>query len=136
MAETSGNGDLSRRSFLVAAGIAALGLAGLRALTRSRHHAPPASSPPEQPPAAPGGPSAHAQPPAEPSSPAQAPRLRAQVTDACFACGLCVQVCPAVFAMGEQSAEVTVAEVPAEAEGSCREAARDCPAQAIVVEAS
>ena len=132
MAETAREGDLSRRGFLIGAGVAALGLAGLRVLVE-RHEAPapvpsPLPVPPEPPASEAEAPAAAPEPP-----PARAP-LRARVTARCFACGLCVQTCPEVFRLGEAAAEVIVAEVPAEAEERCRQAARDCPAEAIVLQ--
>lgn len=52
----------------------------------------------------------------------------------CTACELCVDTCPEVFEMGEDIAQVKVDEVPADAEESCRQAADECPAEAIIIE--
>ncbi len=53
----------------------------------------------------------------------------------CLGCGLCVEVCPDVFDMNEDNkAEAKVDRVPPEAEGSCREAADQCPSSAIEIE--
>ena len=60
--------------------------------------------------------------------------MKVRVTDDCIGCGLCCDTCPEVFEMGDGVAEVIVDEVPAEAEESCRQAAEDCPAEAIVIE--
>ena len=60
--------------------------------------------------------------------------MKVTVTDDCIACGLCVDTCPEVFEMGDQLAEVTVEEVPEEAEEACRQAVEDCPAEAIIIE--
>jgi ferredoxin len=60
--------------------------------------------------------------------------MKVEVTDDCIACGLCVDTCPEVFEMGDEYAEVTVDAVPEEAEESCRQAAEDCPVEAIVIE--
>lgn len=54
--------------------------------------------------------------------------------DACVGCGLCVETCPEVFEMDEGVARVKVTEVPPESEASCREAAEDCPVEAIHIE--
>ena len=46
----------------------------------------------------------------------------------CLGCGLCVDVCPEVFEMDDDNtAQAKVDPVPPEAEGSCREAADQCP---------
>jgi ferredoxin len=60
--------------------------------------------------------------------------MKATVTDDCIACGLCCDTCPEVFEMGEELAEVLVDRVPEEAEESCRQAAEDCPTEAITIE--
>lgn len=131
MAETARDGDLSRRGFLVGAGVAALGLAGLRVLIERRDAPTPTPSPL---PAAPEPAASETEAPATaPEAPPARPRLRAQVTEMCFACGLCIQTCPEVFRLGDAAAEVIVAEVPAEVEERCRQAVRDCPAEAIVL---
>ena len=55
--------------------------------------------------------------------------------DLCTGCGLCPDICPEVFEMGDDDlAKVKVDPVPAEAEQSCREAAEQCPVEAISVE--
>ena len=53
--------------------------------------------------------------------------------DLCTGCGLCVAACPEVFDMSadDDVAVVIAAPVPAEAEDTCREAAADCPVEAI-----
>ena len=60
--------------------------------------------------------------------------MKASVTEDCIACGLCVDTCPEVFEMGDQYAEVIVDEVPEDAEETCRQAADECPAEAIVLD--
>ena len=52
----------------------------------------------------------------------------------CTGCGLCVDACPAVFEMDNAVAKVLVANVPEDALDTCREAAADCPAEAIKIE--
>ncbi len=54
--------------------------------------------------------------------------------DLCTVCMMCVDTVPEVFGMGDDVAEVTVSEVPAELEDQVREVADDCPADAIIVE--
>jgi len=54
--------------------------------------------------------------------------------ETCSACGLCADTCPEVFEMGEEIAQVIVDEVPAEHEESVRQAAEDCPVEAIIIE--
>lgn len=55
--------------------------------------------------------------------------------DLCLGCGICVEVCPEVFEMDDDSkAQAKVSPVSAEAEGSCRKAADQCPESAIKIE--
>jgi len=55
--------------------------------------------------------------------------------DLCTGCGLCVETCPQVFDMSdEEVAVVLVDEVPEDAEDDCRQAAADCPVDAITIE--
>lgn len=51
--------------------------------------------------------------------------------DLCTGCGLCVDTCPAVFEMDDAVAKVLVESVPANAQVNCREAADNCPVEAI-----
>jgi ferredoxin len=60
--------------------------------------------------------------------------MKATVDESCTACGLCVEACPEVFEMGDDIAQVKVAEVPEAAQDSCREAAEGCPVEAIRIE--
>lgn len=60
--------------------------------------------------------------------------MRVEVTEDCIACNLCVDACPEVFEMGDEFAEVIVDVVPEEAEESVRQAAEDCPSEAIIIE--
>jgi ferredoxin len=55
------------------------------------------------------------------------------ITEDCIACERCVEICPEVFEMGDSYAEVKVDTVPAEFEGAVREAAGECPVNAIIV---
>jgi len=54
--------------------------------------------------------------------------------DLCTACELCVETCPEVFEMDDDVAKVIVDIVPADSEDCAREAAEDCPAEAIIIE--
>jgi ferredoxin len=54
--------------------------------------------------------------------------------DLCTACGLCTDSVAQVFKMGKDVAEVINANVPANLENAVRDAASDCPAEAIIVE--
>jgi len=54
--------------------------------------------------------------------------------DLCTGCELCVSTCPEVFEMADDVAKVIVDVIPADSEDSAREAADDCPAEAIKVE--
>ena len=52
----------------------------------------------------------------------------------CSGCELCVETCPEVFEMGDDFAEVIVDKVPEDAQEACRQAAEDCPSEAIIIE--
>lgn len=52
----------------------------------------------------------------------------------CTGCELCVETCPEVFEMNDDVATVKGDEVPADAEDCAREAAEDCPSEAITIE--
>lgn len=55
--------------------------------------------------------------------------------DLCAGCGLCADTCPDVFQMDENStvAVVKVNEIPAGSVGFAKQAAEDCPVEAIKV---
>jgi len=54
--------------------------------------------------------------------------------DRCAGCGLCVEICPQVFEMGDDDkSKVKVDNVLAEAEDCCRDAAEQCPQEAIQI---
>jgi len=54
--------------------------------------------------------------------------------ETCIGCGLCAETCPEVFEMNDDKAHVKVDEVPAAAAESCKEAAENCPVEAIQIE--
>lgn len=54
--------------------------------------------------------------------------------DTCTGCTLCTQTCPEVFKMENDTAIVTADPVPSESEDTCRQAADDCPVDAINIE--
>jgi len=55
--------------------------------------------------------------------------------DVCIGCGLCVDICPEVFVMNADNiAETTQERVGAEIKDKCRDAATNCPVEAIVIE--
>ena len=52
----------------------------------------------------------------------------------CTGCGLCVDTCPTVFEMNDAVARVLVESVPEDALDTCREAADNCPVEAVKIE--
>lgn len=53
----------------------------------------------------------------------------------CQGCGVCVELCPDVFEMGDDDmAKAIVDVVPPETEDDCRDAADQCPEEAIAIE--
>jgi len=54
--------------------------------------------------------------------------------DTCIGCGLCADLCPEVFEMKDDKAEAKIDPVPAQAEDTCRDAASQCPVEAIKIE--
>lgn len=54
--------------------------------------------------------------------------------DLCTGCGLCSDGVPEVFKLDDDVAEVISPDVPANLEDSVKEAAEDCPVEAIIVE--
>ena len=55
--------------------------------------------------------------------------------DNCSGCAVCVEVCPDVFELGEDNqAMVKVDPIPPEHEEACRDAADQCPTEAIEIE--
>jgi ferredoxin len=54
--------------------------------------------------------------------------------DLCTGCALCTDSYPDIFTMGDETAEVITPDVSADQQNSVREAADDCPAEAIIIE--
>jgi ferredoxin len=51
--------------------------------------------------------------------------------ETCIGCGLCAETCPEVFEMNDDKVRVKVDEVSEDALESCKEAAENCPVEAI-----
>jgi ferredoxin len=54
--------------------------------------------------------------------------------DVCTGCGLCAETCPEVFDITDDTASVIGDEVPEDAMDTCRQAAEDCPVEAITIQ--
>jgi len=54
--------------------------------------------------------------------------------DLCTGCELCTQTCPDVFEMDGEVAKVKTDPIPADAEDCAKQAAEDCPVEAIKIE--
>jgi len=54
--------------------------------------------------------------------------------DTCTGCGLCTETCPEVFEMEGDVAEVKLDAIPPELEDAARQAAEECPVEAIAIE--
>lgn len=55
--------------------------------------------------------------------------------ESCIACGLCLQLVPAVFESGpDGKAQAVAGDIKGEQEEACREAASQCPVEAIKIE--
>jgi ferredoxin len=53
--------------------------------------------------------------------------------DLCTGCGVCADDVPDIFAMSDDIAEVIQPDVPADLEDAVKEAAENCPGEAIIV---
>ena len=61
--------------------------------------------------------------------------MRAKVdADVCTGCELCTQTCPEVYSMKGDVAVAIKGDVPAEYEDTCKQAADECPVEAITIE--
>lgn len=54
--------------------------------------------------------------------------------DLCTGCELCVDTCPEVFEMKDDISVAKAEEVPADQEDDVKEAAEDCPVEAIIID--
>lgn len=54
--------------------------------------------------------------------------------DLCTGCELCIDTCPEIFEMKDDISVVKAEDVPADLEDDVKEAAEDCPVEAIIVE--
>ncbi len=54
--------------------------------------------------------------------------------ETCTGCGMCAESCPEVFELLDDLAKVIAESVPEGAEEACREAADDCPVEAISIQ--
>lgn len=54
--------------------------------------------------------------------------------ETCIGCGLCADTCAEVFEMNDDKVRVKVDEVPEDVADTCREAAENCPVEAIEIE--
>ena len=54
--------------------------------------------------------------------------------ETCIGCGLCADTCPEVFEMNDEKARVKIDEIPDNIAETCREAAENCPVEAIQIE--
>jgi ferredoxin len=54
--------------------------------------------------------------------------------DLCTGCELCTQTCPDLFEMEDEVAKVTADPVPSSAEECAKQAAEECPVEAIKIE--
>jgi len=54
--------------------------------------------------------------------------------DKCIGCELCISACPDVFKMDGNVATAKAGDIPEAAQETCRQAAADCPVEAIVLE--
>ena len=52
----------------------------------------------------------------------------------CIGCGLCAETCPEVFESKDDKAVAKMDEVPDNLAESCREAAEECPVEAIQID--
>jgi ferredoxin len=55
-------------------------------------------------------------------------------TDLCTGCGLCTETVPEVFELVDDLATVKVTTIKASLNDAVREAADDCPTEAIIIE--
>ena len=54
--------------------------------------------------------------------------------DLCTGCELCIDTCPEIFEMKDDVSKPKSEDVPEELEDDVKEAAEDCPVEAIIIE--
>jgi len=54
--------------------------------------------------------------------------------ETCVQCEVCVETCPEVFEMKDDKVRLKVDEVPEGVVSTCKEAAENCPVEAIKIE--
>ena len=54
--------------------------------------------------------------------------------ETCVQCEVCVETCPEVFEMKDDKVRLKVDEVPKGVVSTCKEAAENCPVEAIKIE--
>ena len=54
--------------------------------------------------------------------------------DICIGCALCTQTCPQIFRMEADKALASTMIVPKDLESLCKQAAEECPVNAITIE--
>jgi ferredoxin len=54
--------------------------------------------------------------------------------DLCSGDEICVEICPEVFEMEDDIAICKMEDVPEDVQEKCREAADECPSEAIIIE--
>jgi len=59
--------------------------------------------------------------------------MEVYVNEDCIYCALCADLCPEVFQLADDRAIVALDEIPPEYEDCCREAAAECPSDAIEI---
>ncbi|MEK7804351.1 MAG: ferredoxin [Planctomycetota bacterium] len=61
--------------------------------------------------------------------------MRAKVdADSCTGCELCTQTCPEIYDMKGDVAVAKDIDVPSKYEDACRQAAEECPVEAISID--
>jgi ferredoxin len=54
--------------------------------------------------------------------------------DICIGCTLCTQTCPRLFRTEGDKAVAYISVVPKDVENTCKQAADECPVNAIIIE--
>lgn len=53
--------------------------------------------------------------------------------ETCIGCGLCAETCPNIFELKDDKAIAKVEDIPEDLVESCKEAAEECPVEAIQI---